>query len=149
MRSTTIFYPYYEYDMRFFWMGQCHRPTYLAPSCFPINTDRGYFSCPFHPLPLFTTASEQIKKRSSLSLTCRFTSGQQFLDASSHFYKRVCPSVRPSVRKWRTFSERLPGGRLVFRVSGLVRFVLEYHLDKEVCPSVCQSVVLVFFLLGT
>ena len=43
-----------------------------------------------------------------------------FLDASSHLFKRVCPLLRPSVRPWRTFSERPPGGRIVFRVPGLV-----------------------------
>ena len=68
-----------------------------------------------------------------------------FLDASSHLYKRVCPSVRPSIcplplRKNRRGTHLIarPG---LFLPLLVLNFFLDasLHLCKRVCDFVCAS----------
>ena len=70
-----------------------------------------------------------------------------FLDASTHLYKRVCPSVRPSVRPERVFfNEPITGenGRKWLgkqcKCSQLVRMSSELSLNVPKCLKMSQNV---------
>ena len=67
-----------------------------------------------------------------------------FLDAPSHLYKRVCPSVRssvgPSVRPSVPCYFQTRTRRVLCRVSGLVKYVLASLIEVvSVRPSICYT----------
>ena len=57
-----------------------------------------------------------------------------FLDASSHLYKRVCPSVRPSVRPSVGPSVR-PSVRMSRFCKTCMKLIIS-HLYKRTCPKI-------------
>ena len=129
--------------------------THLKSSLFPLSLIFSFFFCFFFFfffLFFFSMLSNSTYSDAWMFQKTDPISHSLFLDASSHLYKRVCPSVgpsvgpsvRPSVRPWRF---RQNQRKSIFLSKKVTEEVCKAHfmhpeisIRRSISPLVCQSI---------